>query len=81
MTKKKNFHTNRHIYVFLTPTKNIQAWETPPAIQNSLNMIFFLGGGEHFGLPGSGAGSGDPFESGSNPDPKHCKNVVLTTCS
>jgi hypothetical protein len=36
MTKKKNFMKNRHIYVFLNPTKDIQA----PGKASSLTELF-----------------------------------------
>jgi hypothetical protein len=78
MTKKKNIK-ERHIYVFLNPYTDSGPGKILQSNRNFFKFFLFLV--DHFGLSGSRAGSSEPFESGSNPDPKHCKKVVLTTCS
>jgi hypothetical protein len=63
-----------------TPSQEIQAPRKASSPTEIFFQIFpFLV--DHFGLSGSRAGSSEPFESGFNPDPKHCKKVVLTTFS
>jgi hypothetical protein len=82
MTKKKKYEKTSYICLLKSLHRTFRPREKPLAKQNSSNMNFCsFCFGDHFGLSASRAGSSDPFESGSNPDPKHSKKVVLTTCS
>jgi hypothetical protein len=61
-------------YVFLNPYEGHSRLQEKlqPAENFSNISSFFLFFWDNFGPPGSGSGSTDPFESGSNLDREHC---------